>query len=475
MKNRALKKKYEIDMCSGKMLPLMIRFAAPLILSSLLQLLFNAADIIVVGQFGSDNSLAAVGSTSTLVSLVTNLFVGMAIGATVLTSVYAGAKDEEHIRMSVHSSMVFSLLSGALLTVAFLLFTKDILVLMLTPKDVLPLSEQYMNIYFAGLIPISVYNFGAALLRAKGDTKRPLYYLFFSGGVNVVLNLFFVIVMKMDVAGVALATVISECISAALVVRCLIKESGPYRLERKYFRLDPKTIKKILRIGVPAGVKNVLFNISNLVIQSAINSFGTVVMAGSAAAVSLENFAYVCMAGFEQTGMTFISQNLGAGKYTRVDRASRISLIGTTIIGVALGGLLVLTGGYLLLIFTDVPAEIHYGMIRLSIVAATMCLCGLMDAASSNIRGLGSSTVPTVVTLVGACGFRLVWIATLFQRTEFHTAGWLFASYPISWALTSLVLLICYAVLRRRFPRQDVDLDAQNTTTEAALPETQIS
>ena len=355
------KKRIEVDMCSGRMLPQMLRFAGPLILSSVLQLLFNAADVIVVGQFGSEHSLAAVGSTGTLVALVTNLIVGLAMGATVMASQHVGAKNDERVHATVHSSIAFSLLIGAVLSVVCLALNEQSLTWMLTPAEVKPLSAQYLYIYYSGLIFVALYNFGAALLRAKGDTRRPLTYLIIAGVLNVFLNLFFVIVFKMDVAGVALATIISQALSAVLVLRCLMREEGAFRLEWRKLRLHKGDTARLLRIGVPAGLQQVIFNISNLVIQSAINSFGPVVMAGSAGSVNIENLIGASTSSLAQTGMTFISANLGAGKFDRVDKAYRLSLFSSILAGVVLGGLAALLRYPLMHIYSTVPAEINAG------------------------------------------------------------------------------------------------------------------
>ena len=453
-----LRRTYEIDMCSGKILPKLFRFAIPLMLSSLLQLLFNAADIIVVGQFGSEHSLAAVGSTSTLVALVTNVFVGIAIGATVTASQYTGAKDTQGIRKVVHTSIAFSMIASLAMMVAGLLLTTQILTWLQTPAEVMPLSVQYMRIYFCGSIPVAVYNFCAALLRAKGDTRRPLYYLIISGTVNVALNLLFVLVFQMDVAGVALATIIAQCISCILVVRCLLHETGPFHLNLSALRIDQPTLRKILRTGVPAGFQSVIFNLSNLVIQSSINSFGTATMAGAAASSNISNFVWVSVNAFSQTSMTFISGNLGAGKYSRLDKINRYSLLCTFLIGTVLGNIVVFFGRPLLHIYTSVPAEVAVGMLDLQLLCGLYGICGLMDCFAANIRGLGYSTIPMLVTLIGACGTRLLWVATLFQLPQFHTIFYLFLSYPVSWAITLIAHLVCYIIIRKRYPKTDIPI-----------------
>ena len=454
-----LKKRTDIDMTSGSILPKLLKLSLPLMLSSVLQLLFNAADIIVVGNFASDISLAAVGSTSSLVNLMTNLFLGLSTGANVLTSHYLGAGDNERVSKTVHTSVLLSVISGLILTFVGCVFADDLLGMMQTPPNVLELSALYLRIYFAGMVAMLIYNLGSSILRAKGDTKRPLYYLTFAGVVNVGLNLLFVIVFRMDVAGVALATVISQCISAFLIIRCLVKEEGALKLELKKLRLDGPTVGKMMKIGIPAGFQGVLFSLSNVVIQSSVNSFGDIVMAGSAAAASIEGFVWVSMNAFSQGALTFVSANIGAGKYSRVNRIAFVTCACAAVAGVVLGNLAFLFGRTLLGIYDPRPEVIDAGMIRMSLVCTMYFSCGLMDCIVGSIRGMEYAVTPTIVSLLGACGLRILWIFTGFQTEEFHSVFWLFMSYPASWTITFLAHLVCYIFMRRRLPAKDVSIE----------------
>ncbi len=452
-------KKYEIDMCSGAILPKLLKLTLPLMLSSVLQLLFNAADIIVVGNFGSENSIAAVGSTTALVNLITNLFLGLSTGANVMTSRYMGANDNERVNRTVHTSILLSIISGAILTVVGVIFADKMLILMNTPPEVLELSTVYLRIYFGGMIAMMIYNFGSSILRSKGDTKRPLYYLAFAGVVNVVLNLIFVILLKMDVAGVALATVISQCVSAFLVIRCLMKESDGFHFDFKKLRLDRVITLKILGIGLPAGFQGVVFSLSNVVIQSSINSFGSIVMSGSAAAASIEGFVWVSMNSFSQGALTFVSQNIGAAKYSRINRITIIACACAAVTGLVLGNLAYIFGGPLLSIYDPRPEIIEPGLTRLSLVCVFYFTCGLMDCIVGAIRGMGYAVAPTIVSLLGACGLRILWIFTIFTIPEYHTEFMLFLSYPLSWTITFFAHFICFIIMRRKFPKHDLPHD----------------
>jgi len=449
-------KKYELDMLNGAILPKLLRLALPLMLSSVLQLLFNAADIIVVGNFASDNSLAAVGSTTALVNLMTNLFLGLSTGANVLTSRYMGAGNGENVSKTVHTSIFLGISSGLLLTAVGMIFAGKLLELMQTPPEVLDLSALYLRIYFAGMTAMMIYNFGSSILRSKGDTKRPLYFLVLSGIINVILNLFFVIVLKMDVAGVALATVISQCVSAALILRCLVNETDCFQFHFRYLKPDGGIAAKILRIGIPAGFQGVVFSLSNVVIQSSVNGFGPVVMAGSAAAASIEGFIWVSMNAFSQCCLTFTSQNTGAKKYSRINRIAFTACTCGAVTGIVMGNLAYLFGRPLLGIYDPRPEVIDAGLIRMFMVCCFYFTCGLMDCIVGSIRGTGYAVTPTVVSLLGACGLRILWIFTVFRIPKYHTVAMLFVSYPISWIITFLVHLVCFAFMRRRFPKTDV-------------------
>ena len=449
---------YELDMTTGALLPKMLRFALPLMLSSLLQLLFNAADVAVVGKFAGDNSLAAVGSTSALINLLTNLFLGLSIGANVLSAKYTGAGDKERTSKVVHTAVAVSLVSGVILTFIGLLFSPQFLKLMKSPDGVIGLASLYMRVYFLGMPAMMLYNFGSSLLRSKGDTKRPLYYLTAAGVLNVLLNLLFVIVFRMDVAGVALATILSQYMSAALVLRCLMKEEDEsFRVVIKNLKIDTSTLLGLVKIGVPAGIQGVVFSLSNVIIQSSVNGFGEIFIAGSSAASSIEGFVWVSMNAFHQAALTFTSQNIGAKKYSRINKILLCSQGCAIVTGLGFGNLVYLFSPQLLRIYTDTPASIEAGIVRLSVICTTYFLCGMMDTIVGSIRGMGYGVIPTVVSMIGACGLRLLWIATIFQIPEFHTPQLLFTSYPVSWGLTFLAHLVCFFIMRRKFPKADED------------------
>ncbi len=445
-----MQKKYAIDMCNGPILPKLLRFALPLMCSSVLQLLFNAADVVVVGQYCGDDSMAAVGSTTSIINLITNLFIGLSIGANVLVAGYYGAGQKKNLYDTVHTAVALSLVSGIMLTIFGVVFTKQILIWMQTPSDVLPLATLYLRIYFCGSTALMLYNFCNSILRAVGDTRRPLYYLLFSGVVNVILNLFFVLICKMNVAGVGLATVISQCLSAFLIVRCLCKEREVYRLFLKGIRIYKPYLIKILRIGIPAGLYGTIFSLSNVVIQSSVNSFGKVIMAGNAAALNIEGFVYVSMNAFQQAAISFTGQNFGAGKLDRVNKILVRSMLCVFVTGTVLGRLVVFFGRPLLHIYSEGESVIEAGMIRLSYICGVYALCGMMDVMVGMLRGLGKSVLPTVVSLLGACGLRLVWIFTVFQIPKYHTTNMLYLSYPLSWSITLTAHIICYLIVIKK-------------------------
>ena len=447
-------KSYSIDMCNGSILPKLLRFAIPLMCSSILQLLFNAADVVVVGRFCGENSLAAVGSTTSLINLLTNLFIGLSVGANVLTARYYGAKENRHLHDVIHTAVALSLISGIILTIFGVVFAKQILQWMQTPKEVIALSTMYLRIYFMGMIATMLYNFCSAVLRAVGDTKRPLYYLLFAGLINVVLNLFFVVVCKMNVAGVGLATVLSQCISATLIVRCLLREKEAYQLILKDIRLHTKYVGRILQIGLPAGLQGTVFSLSNVVIQSSVNSFGSVIMAGNAAAGNVEGFVYMGMNAFHQAAVSFVSQNMGAGRFERINKIVVRVMLCVIMTGILLGGLVVLFGEHLLGFYSGKEDVIAAGMIRLRIICGVYFLCGLMDVMVGVLRGLGYSVMPMIVSLIGACGLRLLWIFTIFQVEQYHTTTVLYLSYPVTWLITFMIHVICFCVVRRRYPKR---------------------
>ncbi len=447
-------KKYDMDMTSGPLLPKMLSFALPLMASSLLQLLFNAADIIVVGKFAGDASLGAVGSTSSLINLLTNFFLGLSVGVNVLVARYAGASQGKDVRETVHTSMLLSFFSGILLLAVGCSSAATILGWMQSPDEVRGLAALYLRIYFLGMPAMMIYNFGAAILRAVGDTRRSLHYLLASGILNVILNLFFVIVFHMDVAGVATATVISQCLSAGLILRCLIMETGDIRLSREYLHFSVSKMKRILQIGIPAGLQSILFSFSNVVIQASINAFGPVVVAGSAASSNIEGFVYIAMNSFYQATLSFTSQNIGAGNLKRVPSVMCCGLACVAATGLLLGIPVVAFGPVLLHLYTSSAQVIEAAMERLAIVVLPYFLCGMMDTMVGVLRGMGYAVMPMIVSLVGACGLRLLWIFTFFRMPQFHTTRSLYLTYPVSWAVTFAAHMFCYMMIQgARFRR----------------------
>lgn len=452
------KRSYEMDMCSGPLLGKIIRFAFPLMLSGILQLLFNAADIVVVGRFSGSEALAAVGSTGSMINLLVNVFIGLSIGTNVLVARYIGAQDAKNISETVHTSVLLSLIFGVILVFVGLFFSKPLLLLMGSPPEVIDQAALYMRIYFAGMPVNMLYNFGSAVLRALGDTKRPLYFLMIAGVVNVVLNLFLVIVFHMGVAGVAIATVVSQAISAVLVTICLVRADGPYRLYLKRLRIHKDKLFSMVRIGLPAGLQGAIFSISNVLIQSSINSFGAIAMAGNTAAGNIEGFIYTSMNAFYQANLSFTSQNMGARKYSRIGRITLICCGLVTVVGFVMGSGAYLVGESLLSIYSSDAEVIAYGIRRLAKIAAPYFICGLMDCMVGSMRGMGYSLVPMIVSLTGACGLRVLWIFTVFAADR--TLDTLYLSYPISWSVTFIAHLICFILVRRKMPRTDGDADS---------------
>ena len=439
-----------MDMTEGPIMKKLVLFSLPLMASSILQLLFNAADTVVVGQFAGENSLAAVGSNGALINLMTNLFMGLSVGTNVLLAKSIGAHDDKHSSDIVHTSMVISALGGVFLMVFGIFFADDILVLMDVPEEVIGLAAEYLKIYFVGLPAMMIYNFGSAILRAIGDTKRPLYFLTLAGVVNVGFNLLFVIKFNMDVAGVAWATVISQEVSAALIVLCLLKEKGAIHLDLKKLKIEKACLKHIVQIGLPAGFQGTLFSLSNVVIQSSVNSFGATVVAGNSAAQNLEGFVYVSMNSVHQAALSFTSQNVGAGRYDRVGMILRKSLLLVTVIGVGLGNAVVLFGHQLLGIYSPSEIVIEKGFIRLLWICGPYFLCGIMDVMVGVIRGMGYSIMPMIVSLIGACGLRIFWLKTFFKMEMFHKVEMIYITYAVSWTVTFIAHVVCYNIVKRR-------------------------
>ncbi|MFR8087226.1 MAG: MATE family efflux transporter [Lachnospirales bacterium] len=452
-----MKKSYEMDMCHGPLLRKLIVFSLPVMLSGVLQLLFNAADIIVVGQYVGSTALAAVGSTGSLINLLINLLIGLSVGANVMVARYYGAHEEEMVSQTVHTAILLSLVSGAVMIFIGIALAEPLLRLMGTPDNVLDQAALYVRIYFAGMPVIMLYNFGSAILRAVGDTKRPMYFLLIAGILNVLMNLFFVIVLKMGVAGVALATVLSQCVSAGLVLLCLIRSHGAIKLHLKELKIHKEPLLKMIRVGLPAGIQGSIFSISNVLIQSSVNSFGDIAMAGNAAASNIEGFIYTCMNAIYQAAISFTSQNYGAGQYKRIRKIMRSGVLIVSCVGLLLGGIAFLCAPILLSIYNTDPQVIQYGMLRMEIICLTYFTCGIMDVMVGCLRGLGYSIMPMIVSLAGACGIRVLWIFTVFQWDR--TLTMLYISYPVSWMITAAVHIICFLIIIRKVPNRDTEDD----------------
>ena len=448
-------KRLNQNMLEGPLFLNIVLYTIPIILTSILQLLFNAADLVIVGRFCGSISVAAVGATGSITNLLVNFFIGLSVGAGVTVAHGLGSREDSVVHNTVHTALPTALLSGVVLTVVGVCFSETFLRLMGTPDTVLPLSAVYMKIYFAGITFTMVYNFCAAILRAAGDTKSPLVYLTFAGVVNVALNIVFVTVLHMNVAGVALATTISQAISAILVARALMKRSDACKLEPKKMRFHRPQLAKMLRIGLPAGLQSSLFSISNVMIQSSINSFGDVLMSGNAAAGNIEGFIYASLNAFHQTAVNFIGQNAGARQYKRVSRTLWICLGSVTVTGLVFCSVVYALGPTLLSIYiTDSAEAISYGMLRLSLICMPYFICGLMDVSTGALRGLGASFVPMLISVLGVCGIRIGWIATIFQIPRFHTPQSLYLSYPISWAITFLCQITAFFFVYRKHKRE---------------------
>lgn len=445
---RKTRKSYEIDMCNGPLFGKILLFTLPLMLSGILQLLFNAADVVVVGRFAGNEALAAVGSTGSLTNLLVNLFIGLSVGANVLVARYYGGKQEEEVSQTVHTAILVSMTGGILLAAIGIAAARPLLLLMDTPENVIEHSVLYMRIYFLGMPVMLMFNFGSAILRAIGDTRRPLFYLSIAGVINVALNLFFVISLHMGVAGVALATVLSQCVSTMLIIRCLMKSEGCFRLCFNKLHINWDKFGKIAAIGLPAGIQGSLFSISNVLIQSSVNSFGSVAMAGNTAGSNVEGFVYTSMNSVHQTAVSFTGQNLGGKKYDRINKILIECLLFVTAIGLIMGNGAFFFGKQILGFYSSDPQVVSYGLQRMAVICTFYCICGIMDVFVGSIRGLGYAVMPMIVSLLGACAFRVIWIYTVFQwNRSLHT---LYISYPISWALTAGVHAVCFFIVRGR-------------------------
>ncbi|MBP3446347.1 MAG: MATE family efflux transporter [Clostridia bacterium] len=442
------KNRYSIDMTTGALLPKIISFTIPLMLTGLLQIVYNAADVMVVGRFAGSLSLAAVGATSSLVNLSLNIFLGLATGSGVVAAKHIGAGNGASVHRTVHTSILLAVISGIFIAAVGVLLSPFALQAMDIPDDVFPLSVTYLQIFFLGTPASMLYNFGAAMLRATGDSKRPLYILTFSGIINVVLNLIFVIVFKMDVAGVALATIISQFVSAVLVIYILINANSVIHLSVRKLRFYKEELIDIIKIGVPMGIQGSLFSLSNVIIQSSINSFGAAAIAGNTASSNIDSIIHICCNSVSQTATTFTSQNYGAGQIKRIRRIY-FNCVGFTVVIAAICCAFLLTFGTQVLgVFSTDPAVIEMGLIRMKLFAVTYVLNSLLDVTTGQMRGLGKSVTPMIVTMAGVCGLRILWVYTVFQA--YRSMEVLYLSYPVSWAVTGAVLLVMYTVTFRK-------------------------
>ena len=448
-------KRLQRNMIDGPLLPNVLLYTIPIILTSVLQLLFNAADLIVVGQFCGKTSVAAVGATGAITNLIVNVFIGLSVGTGVSVAHAIGSKNDEEVHRAIHTAIPAALIGGIVLTVIGVFCSETFLTWMGTPDTVLPLATVYMQIYFAGMTFNLVYNFCATILRAAGDTKSPLIFLALAGLINVVLNLVFVMKFHMNVAGVALATIISQAVSAVLVVWALMRRTDACKLYLRRIRFYRDQLMKIIRIGLPAGIQGSLFSISNVMIQSSINSFGEVVMSGNTAAANIEGFVYVILNSFHQSALNFTGQNAGAGRMDRVKKTLYVCLASVTVASLSSGLLAYALGPVLLpLYIRDSQEAIGYGLTRMAYICIPYFLCGLMDVTTGALRGMGASLEPMILSVLGVCGIRMLWIYTIFQIPEYHTQECLYLSYTVSWILTFVMQLVAYYVIYRKKSRQ---------------------
>ena len=438
-----------MDMANGPLLKNILIFSIPLIFSNILQMFFNSADTIIVGKFAGDKALAAVGSTGSIVFLITSLFNGLATGTNVVVARYIGTGNKDKIKDSVHTSIALATAGGIVLTFIGLFFSKVFLRMMSTPEDFIDLSATYMRIYFMGVIFLLLYNFGSAILRSKGDTQRPLYFLLISGILNIVLNFITVYFFHLSVIGAASATVASEALSAFLVLNVLFHEEDATRLDMKHLYFDKESILDIMRIGIPAGLSGAVFALSNVVIQSSINSFNsTDVVAGNAAGNNVENYVYIGYMAFTQATITFTSQCMGAGRLDRIKQIMVTTMAMVVVGAIIMGTAVYLAGPFVLRFYTDKPEVVAVGMVRIRLVASLLVLNGILDVFVNSLRGMGVSTLPTVLMVVGICGVRLLWIYTMFPIH--HTLESIYLCFPISWAVTSIVEFILWIIVYRR-------------------------
>lgn len=446
-----------IDMVRGPLYSGILRYTIPIILTSVLQLLFNAADLVIVGRYCGSISVAAVSATGAITNLIITLFTGLSVGAGVTVAHGLGGKRDDEVHKTIHTALPTALLGGAVLTIIGVIFAEDFLKLMKTPDNVLPLSTVYMRIYFAGMVFTMVFNFCASILRAAGDSQSPLKYLSIAGVMNVILNVIFVTKFGMNVDGVALATILSQAFSATMLVITLTRRTDACKLCLKKMRFYGRQLAKMIRIGLPAGIQGSLFSISNVIIQSSINSFNSdAIMSGNGASANIEGFIFVIMDGFYQTSVNYIGQNAGAHRFDRIKKIYGICLGYVVLFGAGSGFLAWFFAESLLSIYiTDSPEAIAYGIVRLGYMTLPYFLCGMMNVTTGALRGLGCSVVPMIISVLGVCGFRVAWIYTIFQIPEYHTLTSLYLSYPLSWIITFVVEFIAFVYLYKKKSRID--------------------
>lgn len=436
-----------VDMVNGSLSKNLVRFVIPMILTGVLQLMFNACDLVVVGQFAGDRALAAVGATGALINLLVNAFIGLSTGVNIVAAHAYGAKDHNQVDKIVHTSVFLAFLCGAVICVAGVLLSRPCLQLMNTPDDTIDLAVLYMRIYFIGVPASVLYNFCAAILRAQGNSKHPLIFLTVAGVVNVVLNLFFVIVFHMSVEGVALATAISQIVSAVLVVLYLKNPADPAALTFKRLKMDKAMVGKIFRLGVPASVGSMVFSFANIQVQAAVNTFGSAAMAGCSAASNIEGFIYTAMHGVSQGALSFVGQNVGAKKLERVPKVAGVASLYAGGIGLLLGIIVYIFRTPLLSLYLSDRESMLSAFSRMDMISLTYWICGIMEVYSYAVRGMGSSTAPTIISMLGACGLRILWLQTVFKIPAMHTLEGIFLTFPVSWAVTAVANFVCYKII----------------------------